>query len=411
MSNSHRAIESVDIPRSATLARLRDDLALSVVARALAGLDGSLALTLPSGRTGVIGRGPDVRAALALRSYALLWRSIRRGTLGFADAYLSGDVETHDLSAVFQFFIDNRETLTRTSRGLMRGRRADRLFHHGRANTRDGSRRNIAAHYDLGNAFYGLWLDDSMMYSSGIYRNPEDDLEVAQRTKIGVVLDALNITAGRRVLEIGCGWGEMAIAMARAGADVAAITVSREQHNLARQRVLAAGVQDRVDVRFEDYRDVAGSFDRIVSIEMIEAVGQENWPVYFSRLRDLLMPGGTAVVQAITIREQSFESYRARPDFIQRYIFPGGMLPTKTALAEEGAAAGLGFETICTFGASYARTCADWLQRFEANWSDIAALGFDERFRRMWRYYLQYCEAGFSRGVIDVGLYRFTKPA
>jgi cyclopropane-fatty-acyl-phospholipid synthase len=373
---------------------------------------GRLHLTLPSGASATIGTGTGAAsAAVALRSWHALWRLYRRGALGFAEAYMDGDIDTDDLSAVFGLYLANARALARVVPGIDDTRPADRSFHKSRANTRAGSRRNIADHYDLGNAFYRLWLDDSMLYSSGIHADRTTTLEAAQAAKVSRVVEALELEAGARVLEIGCGWGAVAQAIAANGARVHAITLSSEQLAAARDRIAAAGLADRVDIRLEDYRETTGQFDRIVSIEMIEAVGEENWPVFFETLSARLKPGGTAVIQAITIRDDAFAQYRANPDFIQRYVFPGGMLPTVELMDRRAGEAGLAFETVERFGASYALTLADWRRRFEAAWPQIEALGFDERFRRLWRYYLIYCEVGFEIGHIDVGLYRLRKPA
>ena len=221
------------------------------------------------------------------------------------------------------------------------------------------------------------------------------------------MLQALDLAPGQRVLEIGCGWGGFAEVAARAGGHVTGITLSQAQLAYATERLAAAGLNAQATLRLEDYRDTSGTFDRIASIEMIEAVGEEHWPTYFRALAARLAPGGMAAVQAITIQPEIFATYRRKPDFIQRYVFPGGMLLTEAALAAEAAAVGLSYERITTFGASYARTCRLWRARFHAAWPEIAALGFDMRFRRMWDYYLAYCEAGFSAGTIDVGIYRF----
>ena len=373
---------------------------------------GRLRLTLPSGVTAVVGdRNAGVEGQIALRSWRALGALARRGALGFAESYMDGDLDTADLGALFAFYFANEAAITRAFPRLKATHRSDRKFHRGRSNTPDGSRRNIADHYDLGNAFYRLWLDPSMSYSSGIYASPGATLEDAQQAKLQRILDLLDLSGGETVLEVGCGWGALAEAAARRGAAVSAITISEQQLRAARSRIAAAGLGDRVDVRFEDYRDTVGTFDRLVSIEMIEAVGEENWPLFFGTVASRLRHGGTAVIQAITIRQDLFPQYRQNPDFIQRYIFPGGMLPTVELMHRRAGEAGLSFEAVERFGASYALTLADWRRRFEAAWPQIAALGFDERFRRMWLYYLAYCGAGFERGVIDVGLYRLRKPA
>lgn len=391
--------------------RLIDKLMLKAVNQALSRHGaGRLRLALPSGEVAHLGRAGSAREAhLSLKRYGAMWKLLRGGSLGFPESYMDGDIDTENLATLFEFYVDNEHALTSAMPSLDATRTRDRLFHSSRRNTRDGSRRNIAAHYDLGNAFYRLWLDASMLYSSGIFPAPDASLETAQAVKLARIVEALDLSEGQRLLEIGCGWGAVAEAVARRGVDVEAITISQQQLEETRARIAAAGLQSRVDVRYEDYRDTAGSFDRLVSIEMIEAVGEENWPLYFETVAQRLRPGGIAVIQAITIREDAFARYRQNPDFIQRYIFPGGMLPTVTLMQQRAADAGLAFETVERFGNSYALTLREWRHRFEAAWPQIAALGFDERFRRMWLYYLTYCEVGFARGLIDVGLYRLKK--
>ena len=371
---------------------------------------GRLHLTMPSGASAVIGgTAQGVDADLVFKTYGVFWSSLRRGTIGFAESTIAGDCESSDLPALFRYFIDNKSTLHKAGRGHFRVRAKDRAFHARRANTHDGSRENIAAHYDLGNAFYRLWLDAGMTYSSGIYARPGISLEAAQQAKIARVIDALELEAGHRLLEIGCGWGAFAAAAAERGARVAGLTLSREQFQASVERMRNLGREAAVDIRIEDYRDTLGTYDRLASIEMIEAVGEENWPRYFATLHDRLAPGGVAVLQAITIDESIFETYRRKPDFIQRCIFPGGMLPTGNLMAQHATAAGLTFERIETFGASYVMTLVEWRRRFHAAWPQIQALGFDQRFRRTWDYYLAYCQAGFERGTIDVGIYRLRK--
>jgi cyclopropane-fatty-acyl-phospholipid synthase len=372
-------------------------------------IDGRLRLTLPSGRVETFGRN-GAEAEVVLRSFSPLWAGLTRGSLGIVEAHLDGAIDSPDVGAVIRFGRRNLAAWQSIGTGLVRLRWLDRLWHRSRANTLSGSRRNIAAHYDLGNAFYALWLDPSMTYSSAIYRPDTASLPDAQATKIAAIVDALDLSPGQRVLEIGCGWGALAEAIALTGAHVTAITLSAEQLAYTNARIAAAHLGERVDARYCDYRHIDGTFDRIVSIEMIEAVGEENWPTYFQVLRDRLAPGGSAVLQAITIEAAHATAYRAEPDFIQRYIFPGGMLPTVADMANQSSRAGLCFGTIERFGPDYARTLADWRDRFDAAWPDIAALGYDERFRRMWRYYLSYCEVGFEAGDIDVGLYRCSRP-
>jgi len=333
----------------------------------------------------------------------------RGGSLGFAECFLDGDVETDDLRAVFEFYLANEPIMVRALPSICSTPLHDRRFHRARRNTLAGSRLNIAAHYDLGNEFYRLWLDQGMAYSSGLFENG-DTLEEAQARKTARVLDELHLEPGMSILEIGCGWGGMALAAAQRGARVHAITISQEQYQEALSRAEVRGLGDVISIRLEDYRKTLGQFDRVISIEMIEAVGEENWQTYFNLIAERLKPGGIGIIQAITIDERLFDRYRHNPDFIQRYIFPGGMLPTVDQMRRAARGAGLEFEELAQFGRSYARTLAAWRSRFLLSWPRIQALGFDERFRRMWLYYLTYCEAGFDHGTIDVGLYRLRRP-
>jgi cyclopropane-fatty-acyl-phospholipid synthase len=372
---------------------------------------GRLQLHFPSGRSETLGRGDDGPVAeLTMARYRSLWRLAKGGANGFAESYMRGEIDSDDLGAVLRFYVANRHALEAALPALSFSRWRDRRYHARRRNTRRGSRRNIAAHYDLGNSFYELWLDREMVYSSAVFEHAGQSLEEAQQWKLKCVLDAAEVASGQRILEIGCGWGALAEAAARRGATVRAITLSHEQFRAASDRFAGAGLDGRVTAHIEDYRDTVGTFDRIVSVEMIEAVGEESWPLYFSTIADRLAPGGVAGIQAITIGEEAFEAYRRNPDFIQRWIFPGGMLPTVSSMRRDAEAAGLVFEPVRCFAPSYAATLAEWRRRFLAAWPRIAAQGFDERFRRMWLYYLTYCEVGFEAGMIDVGLYRLRKP-
>ena len=372
---------------------------------------GSLLLTLPSGRRVRLGApNGETDAELRLNSYALLRKALLRGSIGFAESYIDGDIETSDVVKVFRFFLDNEHLFMRAGRGVFKVRGADRLMHLLRRNSLKGSRRNIAEHYDLGNDFFAAWLDPDCNYSSGIYRSGTETLEEAQIAKQDLALSMLGIEAGDKVLEIGCGWGGMARRVARTGARVTAITLSREQLAYAREEADRLDLADRIEFHLRDYRHTSGNFDAVVSIEMIEAVGEAYWPTYFRTIHDRLRRGGMAAVQAITIDEERFDTYRNSTDFIQRYIFPGGLLPTKRIIRDQARQAGLEPVDVRTFGPSYAETLREWRRRFEATWPEIAKLGFDERFRRMWRYYLGYCEIGFDLGMIDVGLYQLQKP-
>lgn len=383
-------------------------LVFAACRNALRGLrKGSVQLSLPNGRGGQFAAPePGASAVIDLNNAGILFKSLTRGTIGFAESYIAGDWTTSNLAEVFRFFVDNKSALVDGSRGWFRVRTPDRLFHRSRQNTKAGSQRNISFHYDLGNDFYRHWLDEGMTYSSAIFDGMDQSLEEAQALKYARVLEALDAKPGARLLELGCGWGGFAeTAARRAGHYVHGVTLSREQLTYARARLDRMGLRDCADLELKDYRDTSGLYDGIVSIEMFEAVGREQWSDYFSILRKRIKPGARAVIQTITISEELYPSYVRSPDFIQRYIFPGGMLATKLALYEEISKAGLELIRVENFGESYARTLWAWRDRFLANWHKITELGFDERFRRMWDYYLTYCAVGFEKHTIDVGIY------
>lgn len=412
MTHNDEAVGARPLRGQLGLRAARDELILRAAARLMRRVArGRLRLELPSGRHALIGPGAGVEATFVVRSLAVFWRAVRRASIGLGESYMLDEFETRDLGDLFRFYLDNQPGLVRAGGSLFAVRVYDRIAHRMRANSRAGSRRNIAAHYDLGNDFYAEWLDVGMTYSSALYRDPLMSLEEAQALKIETVLDAIRPAPGAEILEIGCGWGSLLEAAAARGCRVTGITLSREQRNYSERRLSLRGLGGATRIRLEDYRDVAGSFDHVVSIEMIEAVGEENLGRYFAAIRDRLRPGGTAVIQAITIDAHRYQRYRGKPDFIQAYIFPGGMLPTVGLMREHAEAAGLSFEPVTRFGKSYALTLREWRQRFERAWPRIAARGFDERFRRMWLYYLTYCEVGFERGAIDVGLFRLVKPS
>jgi cyclopropane-fatty-acyl-phospholipid synthase len=365
---------------------------------------GTIRVHLPNGeRIEVRGEADGPSASVVLRDWRTLRRIAMSGDLGFATGFIEGEWTSPDLPDTIEFFARNANALDAAERSWT-ARIASQFWHRARRNTRTGSRKNIQFHYDLGNSFYRLWLDEGMQYSSAIYA-PGDTLETAQVRKLDRILDLLDIQGGERVLEIGCGWGAVAERVVERGCSLTGLTLSHEQADYARTRLNSFG--QTADIRLEDYRDVGGSFDRIVSIEMIEAVGEKYWPSYFDVLRERLAENGSAVIQAITIDEDRFERYRRNPDFIQRYIFPGGMLPTKSSMRVHAEAAGLELTHSEGFGDGYAKTLADWRQRFHAAREDIETLAFDRKFLRMWDYYLSYCEGGFRAGTIDVGLYVF----
>ena len=349
---------------------------------------------------------PGPAGVIVLKRWRALRRMVMGGDIGFAEAYMDGDWTTPDLTALIELAARNGPTIDESIIPSWPVRLFNKVVHRWRDNTKLGSRRNIMAHYDLGNAFYALWLDPGMTYSSALYTAEEQSLEDAQTAKQDRVLDLLDLKGNERVLEIGCGWGGLAERLIDRGAHVTGLTLSPAQLDYARHRLAAKGGETHADLRLQDYRDTEGKFDRIVSIEMFEAVGQRFWPIYFSKLRDRLAADGVAVLQVITIEERRFEPYQRNVDFIQRYIFPGGMLPSQAIMRRHIAEAGLQLLSAETFGESYARTLAAWNTRFQAVWPAIAGMGFPDTFKRMWEYYLCYCEAGFRTGTVDVGLYR-----
>ncbi len=390
-------------------------LAMSAVSGFFARLRrGELRVTLPDGRAlRFEGKEPGRRAAIRLRSWSPFWRMLKSGDIGFGDAYVDGDWECDDLPGFFRLFIENADVVDDRRIALSWiGRAAGRLRHAGRRNTRPGSRRNIAAHYDLGNEMYRLFLDESMSYSCALYRRPDETLEQAQQNKLEAVIRKARLGPDDHVLEIGCGWGSFAIAAARAaGCRVTGITLSPEQLAWARQRVRDAGLEDRVKLELCDYRNVEGRFDRIVSLEMLEAVGHEYFGAFFAACDRLLAPDGLAVIQVITIPDQRYDAYRLSTDWIQQRIFPGGIVPSLTALSRAMTRhSRLIIEQIENIGPHYAPTLREWRRRFEAHREDLLKLGRDDRFLRAFRYYFCYCEAGFDARYINTLHLVLTRP-
>ena len=357
---------------------------------------GLLEVRLPDGSCVLFGHG-ERGVTLQVHDEAMFSRVLARGDIGLAEAYLDGQWESSDIAGLLALLARNRDALSKAVYGSWRQLLAARVRHWFNRNSRAGSKRNIMAHYDLGNDFYSAWLDSSMSYSSALYRTVDNgSLLAAQDAKYRRILDRLQAKAGDSVLEIGCGWGGFAELAVADGLQLTGLTLSPAQLEWAKNRVPQA------DLRLQDYRDTREQFDHVVSIEMFEAVGEQWWPTYFSTVARALKPGGKAVIQSITIRDDLFASYRRGTDFIQQYIFPGGMLPSRQAFRKAAERRGLRVTDEFAFGLDYARTLAEWRAAFEANWPHIATLGFDETFRRLWRLYLCYCEAGFLAGNIDV---------
>lgn len=358
-----------------------------------------------------VGPHPGPSAVLLLHRWRAVRRLLAAGDIGFAESYMAGDWSTPDLTSLIELAARNHESMYVSLNGSRVARWANRLRHALRRNSRAGSRRNIPAHYDLGNDFYATWLDTSMSYSSALYTHPAQRLEDAQAAKQDMVMDALALSGREQVLEIGCGWGGLAARLAREhGCDVVGLTLSPAQLQCAGDRLADGCAPGTVELRLQDYRDTGGQYDRVVSIEMLEAVGRDYWTEYFATIHDRLRPGGIAALQVILMSEERYAAYERSADFIQRHIFPGGMLPSDSVMRAHVAAAGLELEEVRFFGGSYARTLAEWNNRFQHAWPRLQPLGFDAAFKRKWEYYLAYCEAGFRAGAIDVSLYRIRRP-
>ena len=373
---------------------------------------GSLTLQLPDGSVQTVGDGQGPHASVHLHNWKPFSAALKSGDIGFAESYLDGDWSTPQLATLLGLVAANRHALEDVIHGSWTGRLLYRLRHLLNRNTKANSRKNIHAHYDMGNAFYKLWLDGTMNYSSGLFRDDmTQDMQQAQDAKVRRALHMAGVRRGHRVLEIGCGWGALAEkATMEFGAHITGVTLSTEQLAWARERLNNKGLGNQADLRLQDYRDIAdGPYDAICSIEMLEAVGQEYWPTYFDSLARLLKPGGRACIQSIVIQDKLFDRYIRSTDFIQQYIFPGGCLPCPSALREQAQAAGLKVVDELAFGRDYAETCRRWRADFMARKDDVLALGFDERFIRIWEFYLAYCEAGFDAGDIDVVQYTLVR--
>ncbi|MBY0613667.1 MAG: cyclopropane-fatty-acyl-phospholipid synthase family protein [Beijerinckiaceae bacterium] len=365
---------------------------------------GRLDVELPDGRTfRCQGDLPGPEAIFIVKDWGFAKRLASQGDIGIAEAYLREEWDSPNVTDFLQLFCANQHIITSLLEDRPFVRLWQKLRHWMNRNSKSGSRRNIHAHYDLGNSFYASWLDTSMTYSSGVFAPGDNDLRAAQDRKYRQLMEETQIGADHHVLEIGCGWGGFAEFAAReAGCKVTALTISLEQFNFAKKRMFEAGLNEKVEIKLQDYRDERGIYDRIASIEMFEAVGEQYWQTYFGQLRDRLNSGGIAGLQVITIQDQLFDGYRREIDFIRRYVFPGGMLPSPTIMRSMGEKFGFSLATEKVFGHDYAVTLAHWRDRFRSAWPDMTNLGFDERFRRLWEYYLAYCEAGFKAGSIDV---------
>jgi cyclopropane-fatty-acyl-phospholipid synthase len=369
---------------------------------------GTLTVQLPDGSLQRFGSGGAPTASLHLHNWKPCSAALRSGDIGFAESYIAGDWSSPHLSELLQVFIVNRKEVEDAIYGSWLGRLAYRVKHWLHRNTKANSQKNIHAHYDLGNAFYALWLDGTMNYSSAIFEGPETTMAQGQQVKVARALSMARVRPGSSVLEIGCGWGALAeMATTQFGASIVGVTLSTEQLDWAQARMARLGVADKADLRLQDYRDIGKTtpdalFDAICSVEMVEAVGRDYWPEYFQTVARLLKPGGHACIQSIVIADELFERYVRSTDFIQQYIFPGGCLPCPREFRAQAAAAGFDVVDEFSFGQDYARTLRIWRDDFLAQESRVLQLGFDKRFVRIWEFYLSYCEAAFVQANTSV---------
>jgi len=369
---------------------------------------GTLTLQLPDGALLRFGSGAAPLASLHLHNWKPCAAALRSGDIGFAESYIAGDWTTPHLADLLELLIINRQEVESAIYGSWLGRLAYRVKHLLNRNTRANSQKNIHAHYDLGNAFYALWLDSTMNYSSAIFESPDSTMVDGQMAKVRRALNMVQLKPGERVLEIGCGWGALAeMATTEFGASLVGVTLSTEQLGWANERMARLGTSDKADLRLQDYRDIGKTtpdepFDAICSIEMIEAVGREYWPEYFQTVARLLKPGGHACIQSIVIADELFDRYIGSTDFIQQYIFPGGCLPCPREFRAQAGAAGFDIVDEFSFGLDYARTLRLWRDDFLAQEARVLQLGFDKRFMRIWEFYLAYCEAAFAQANTSV---------
>lgn len=385
----------------------------AVFAKSVDMKNGRLDMVLPDGRIfRAEGAGQGPVAEIHIHNVDVFARLIREGDLGFCEAYLDGWWSTPDLQAFLDLVHAGNDDIYDGFLGLKIARAYERFRFWLQSNSKSQARKNISYHYDLGNDFYKLWLDDTMTYSSALFQTGQESLEAAQIAKYASMVDQMGAQPGDHVLEIGCGWGGFAEYAARErGLKVTGLTISREQHDYAVDRIARAGLSDQVEIKMQDYRDETGLYDGIASIEMFEAVGEKYWPVYFKTLRNRLKPGKQATLQIITVQHRRWQIYRNTVDFIQKYIFPGGMLPSPVVLREEVQKAGLEVAGSIEFGESYSQTLRRWYDTFNDRWDEVAALGFDDRFRRMWNFYLTSCAATFHFRNCDVTQITVRKPS
>ena len=373
---------------------------------------GRVDFILPDGRRfRAEGLKPGPVAEVTINNPDVFARLVREGDLGFCDAYLDGWWTTPDLQAFMDFIHADNDDMYDGFPGMALVRAWEKARFWFQSNTKRQALKNISYHYDLGNDFYSLWLDETMTYSSALFNTSQESLEKAQIAKYASMVDQMGVKPGDHVLEIGCGWGGFAeYAAKERGLKVTGLTISKEQLEYAQKRIKRKGLSDKVNLKLQDYRDETGVYDGVASIEMFEAVGEKYWPVYFDKIKQCLKPGKQATLQIITIQDARWEVYRKSVDFIQKYIFPGGMLPSPSVLRKEVHKAGLSVQHSIEFGKSYSQTLRRWFEVFNNKWDNISAMGFDDRFRRIWNFYLTSCAATFESGNCDVTQITLQKP-
>ena len=365
---------------------------------------GNINVVFPSGKKIKFkGKYSGINAYISLKNFSMIIKLLRKGAIGFAESYMDNDFTTDNLKDLLIFAEQNKPSFLKYSKGKLLYKIIYKIAHYFNENTKIKSQKNISHHYDLGNDFYELWLDDSMTYSSGLFLLPSDDLKTSQLNKYKKIVEPMKLNNKSSLLEIGCGWGGFSTYVAKNyGLNVNAITNSKKQFEYTSKKIQKEGLNEKITLEFKDYRDINKKFDNIASIEMFEAVGIKYWSVYFKKIKECLKENGSAAFQIITINENKRKYYQKNPDFIQKYIFPGGVLPSKNQLYLITNSLGLKLDEINSFGKSYANTLNLWNEKFQNCWEQISEQGYNQRFKRMWEYYLSYCEAGFTTKATDV---------
>ena len=375
---------------------------------------GQLTLFSPEGEKFIFrGTQSGIEANIQIHDWLVCKACLKSGDIGLAETYIDGLWDSTDIQSLLRLFLLNRQVIEKAIYGSWLGRLGYRIKHWLNKNSKTGSKKNIHAHYDIGNAFYSLWLDPSMTYSSACFKNKDTSLIEAQEAKYQRIIDSINVDAGQNILEVGCGWGGLMEAASNQGINIDCLTISQEQATYARDRAarIKSNSSGKVNILLQDYRDHQNQYDGIASIEMFEAVGEKYWATYFEMIQRCLKPGKKACIQTIVIADNLFDKYRRSSDFIQQYVFPGGMLPSIKKFKEAAQSKGLIVEDVYEFGQDYQKTLCLWHQKFNQHLQEIKQQGFDEKFIRLWNLYLMYCAAGFAEKSTDVVQFTLSKPA